>query len=147
MISREEIRHLSQIDSPSGCAISFYFQPRTPQDKSHREESIVLKDLVREALRNAERNGNHAALREDLQKVMTVAEGLHGNHSRRKVIFACREHGIWRELDVAPRLGQSQLTVNSRFQLKPLVSALPNLRRCGIDLFNQQTPRTFELSH
>src|SRR5258708_20487937 len=97
MITREEIRHLSQIDSPSRCAISFYFQPRTPQDKSHREESIVLKDLVRDALRAAERNGSHVSLREDLQKVMAAAEGLRGNHSRGKAIFACRHHGIWPE--------------------------------------------------
>ncbi len=145
MITREEIRHLSQLDSPSGCAISFYFQPRTPQDKSHREESILLKDLAREALRNAERNGNHVALREDLQRVMAVAEGLHGNHSRGKVIFACREHGIWRELDVAPRLGQSQLTINSRFHLKPLVAALSNLRRVCVALVNKQKARLFEL--
>src|SRR6266436_4823785 len=129
MITREEIRHLSQLDSPSGCAISFYFQPRTPQDKSHREESILLKDLARE----------------DLQRIMAVAEGLHGNHSRGKVIFACREHGIWRELDVAPRLGHSQLTVNSRFHLKPLVAALSNLRRVCVALVNKQKARLFEL--
>ncbi len=145
MITREEIRHLSQLDSPSGCAISFYFQPRTPQDKSHREESILLKDLAREALRNAERNGNHVALREDLQRIMAVAEGLHGNHSRGKVIFACREHGVWRELDVAPRLGHSQLKVNSRFHLKPLVAALSNLRRVCVALVNKQKARLFEL--
>ena len=145
MITREEIRHLSQIDSPSRCAISFYFQPRTPQDKSHREESIVLKDLVRDALRAAERTENHVALREDLQKVMAAAEGLRGNHSRGKAIFACREHGIWRELDVAPRLGQSQLMVNSRFHLKPLVAALSNLRRVCVALVNKQKARLFEM--
>ena len=55
MITREEIRHLAKIDSPTGCAISFYFQPQTPQDKSHREEAILMKDLVREALRKAEK--------------------------------------------------------------------------------------------
>ena len=102
MISREEIRQLAQIESPSGCAISFYFQPETPQNKSHRQEAIMVKDLVRECLKRAERNGNHVALREDLGKILQIAEGLHGNHSRGKVIFACREQEIWRELDVPP---------------------------------------------
>src|SRR5579872_24290 len=97
MITREDIRQLSQIESPSACAVSFYFQPQTPHDKSHREEVILVKDLVRESLRKAERNGNHAALREDLQKILAVAEQLHGNHSRGRVIFACKEQGIWRE--------------------------------------------------
>ncbi len=145
MISHEELRQLAQVESPSGCAISFYFQPQTPQDKSHREEAILVKDLVREVLRQAERNGNHQAVREDLQKVLQAAESLHGNHSRGKVIFACREHGIWRELDVPPRLGHSQLTVNSRFHLRPLVAAQSGLPRTCVALVNRQKARIFEL--
>ncbi|HYX53815.1 MAG TPA: hypothetical protein VE783_10225, partial [Candidatus Limnocylindrales bacterium] len=121
MISREELRQLAQHESSHGCAISFYFQPQTPQDRSHREEAIVVKDLVRDALRRAERNGNNPPLREDLQRILETAEQLYGNHSRGKVIFACRELGIWHELDVLPRLGRTQLIVNSRFHLKPLV--------------------------
>src|SRR5690242_18864480 len=100
MITREEIRQLAQVESPTSSAISFYFQPWTPQDKSHREEAILIKDLVREVLRKAERNKNHVHLRDDLQKILHIAEGLHGNHSRGKVIFACKEQGVWRELDV-----------------------------------------------
>src|SRR6266700_2411163 len=145
MITREELRQLAQIESPSGSAISFYFQPQTPQDKSHREEAILVKDLVREALRQVGRNGNHQVVREDLQKVLQVTEGLHGNHSRGKVIFACREHGIWRELDVPPRLGRSQIIVNSRFHLRPLVAAQSGLPRTCIALVNRQKARIFEL--
>jgi peptide subunit release factor 1 (eRF1) len=145
MISHEEIRQLAQIESPSGCAISFYFQPETPQDKSHRQEQILVKDLVRECLRRAERSGNHAALREDLGKILQIAEELHGNHSRGKVIFACREQGIWHELDVPPRLGQSQITVNSRFHLRPLVEAHAGLPRTCIALVNRKKARIFEL--
>src|SRR5262249_34439485 len=106
MITREEIRQLAQLESPEACAISFYFQPQTPQDKSHREEVILIKDLVRETLRRAERNGNQVALREDLRKILDIAERLRGNHSRGKAIFACKEQGIWRDLDVPPRLGK-----------------------------------------
>jgi len=145
MISREEIRQLAQIESPSGCAISFYFQPETPQNKSHRQEAILVKDLVRDCLRRAERNGNHVALREDLGKILQVAEGLHGNHSRGKVIFACREQGIWQELDVPPRVGQSQITVNSRFHLRPLVEAHSGSPRTCIALVNRKKARIFEL--
>jgi peptide subunit release factor 1 (eRF1) len=145
MITREEIRQLAQFESPAGCAISFYFQPQTPQNKSHREEAILVKDLVRETMRKAERNGNDAALREDLEKVLHIAEGLHGNHSRGKAIFACRASGIWRELDVPPRLGRSQITVNSRFHLRPLVDANSGLPRTCIALVNRKKARIFEL--
>lgn len=145
MITREEIRQLAQFESPAGCAISFYFQPQTPQNKSHREEAILVKDLVRDALRRAERNGNHAVLREDLEKILTIAEALHGNHSRGKAIFACREQGIWRELDIPQRPEQSQITVNSRFHLRPLVDARSGLPRTCIALVNRKKARIFEL--
>src|SRR6476646_5319033 len=145
MITREEIRQLAQFESPAGCAISFYFQPQTPQNKSHREEAILVKDLVRDALRKAERNGNHSVLREDLEKILTIAEALHGNHSRGKAIFACREQGIWRELDIPQRPEQSQITVNSRFHLRPLVDARSGLPRTCIALVNRKKARIFEL--
>jgi len=145
MITREEIRQLAQFESSAGCAITFYFQPHTPQNKSHREEAIMAKDLVRDALRKAERNGTHAAQREDLERILAIAEGLHGNHSRGKAIFACREHGIWRELDIPPRPEPSQIRVNSRFHLRPLVDAKSGLPRTCIALVNRKKARIFEL--
>jgi peptide chain release factor subunit 1 len=146
MITREELRHLAQVESPDGCAVTFYFQPQTPQDQSHREETILVKDLVREALRQADRGRNHQTLRDDLQKILQEAEGFYGNHSRGKVIFACREHGIWRALDLPPKLGRSQLKVDSRFHLCPLVAAQAgNLRTC-IALVNRLKARVFEMN-
>jgi len=146
MITREEIRQLAQVESTGGSAISFYFQPQTPQNGSHREEAILVKDLVRTALRKAGRNGNHAALREDLGKVLQIAEGLHGNHSRAKVILACREQEIWREMDIPPRLAGSQITVNSRFHLRPMVRAYSGLPSTCIALVNRKKARIFELN-
>jgi peptide chain release factor subunit 1 len=145
MISREELLQLAQVESKEGCAVSFYFQPHTPQDQSHREEAIIVKDLVREALRKSERNGNHDSLRDDLNQILQSAEALHGNHSRGKVILACREKGIWRELDVPARMGRSELTVNSRFHLKPLVVAQSGPPRACIALVDRKKARMFEL--
>jgi peptide subunit release factor 1 (eRF1) len=146
MITREELRRLAQVESPDGCAISFYFQPQTPQDRSHREETILIKDLVREALRQAERAGNHQGLREDLKKILQTAEGLYGNHSRGRAIFACREKGIWLEMDVPPRLGRVQIRVDSRFHLGPLVAAQSGVSRVCIALLNQLKARIFEMN-
>ena len=145
MITREEIRQLAQLESPSAGAISFYFQPHTPQDKSHREEVILVKDLVRDSLRKAERSTNHLALREDLHRILEAAEHLRGNHSRGKVIFACKDQGIWRELDVPPRLGRSSIMVNSRFHLKPLVAAYSGPPKTCVVLVDRQKARIFAL--
>src|SRR5215813_811979 len=146
MISRDEVRQLAQIESPSGCAVSFYFQPKTPLDKSHREDNILIRDLVRDALRRAERAGNHRLLREDLQRVLQAAERLHGNHSRGKVIFACRDKNIWLEFDAPPRLGRSQIKIDSRFHLRPLVDARSRTVRACIALVNRQKARIFEMN-
>jgi hypothetical protein len=146
MITREELRQLAQVESPDGCAVSFYFQPKTPQDQSHREETILVKDLVREALRQAERGKNHQHLRDDLQNILRVAGDLYGNHSRGKAIFACGEHGIWRALDLPPRLGRSQLKVDSRFHLRPLVAAQAGSVRTCIALVNRLKARIFEMN-
>jgi len=145
MISREELRQLAQIDLSESGAISFYFQPQTPQDKSHREEAILAKDLVRDALRQTERNGNHHALREDLKRILEIAERLHGNHSRGKAILACRDRNIWREIDLPAQLGHSQLKVNSRFHLSPLVAAFASAPNACIVVADRQKARMFEL--
>jgi peptide subunit release factor 1 (eRF1) len=145
MISREELRQLAQVESAEECAISFYYQPQTPQDKSHREEAILIKDLVREALRRAERNGHTQSVREDLQRILLSAEGLHGNHSRGKAIFACHAQRLWREYDVPPRLGRSQITLGKRFHLTPLVSAWSGLPRTLVALADRKRARIFEL--
>ena len=49
MMTRDELRELAvfQADETKGaCALSFYFQPDPPQDRSHRREAIVAKDIA-----------------------------------------------------------------------------------------------------
>ena len=55
MIARDEIRELANFHSPETCALTFYYQPSTPQDRSHRGESILVKDMLRNAIREAEK--------------------------------------------------------------------------------------------
>jgi hypothetical protein len=40
MITREDVRELAEFQgSGTDCAISFYFQPARPSNKSHREQA------------------------------------------------------------------------------------------------------------
>jgi len=123
---------------------SFYFQPHTPQNKSHREEAILVKDLVRDACAKAVRNGNHAALREDLEKVLTIARAAWESLARQGR-FCLREQGIWRELDVPPRPDHHKSRVNSRFHLRPLVDANSRTAAHMHALVNRKKARIFEL--
>ena len=146
MITREDIRELAQFqfDDKESCALSFYFQPRPPQNKSHREEAILAKDLVRNAMREAEKNGKNGCARADLLRMLSVAETLHGHQTRAKVIFACGAKNLWREFDLPPDLPGSQLFVNSRFHLKPLAQLLGAQRRVCVALVNRQRARLFD---
>ena len=145
MINREELRQLAQVDSPENSAVTFYFQPQTPQNKSHREEQIQVKDLVRDALRRAEKNGNNSGLRGDLKRIQELAGQLHGNHARGKAVFACSAKGIWREFDLPKHLKRTQLYVANRFHLRPLAAVAASAPRCCVALIDRERARLFEL--
>ena len=150
MITREELKKLAELEVAPPTAISFYYQPQRPQNKSHREEAILVKDVVREALRAHEReggNGNgNSAVRADLERILALAEQLHGNHARAKALFACGAKDIWQEFDLTARLPRTQVIVNSRFHLAPLAVYLDaNERRCCIVLVDRERARILEL--
>ncbi|MGH7484204.1 MAG: host attachment protein [bacterium] len=147
MITREDIRELAQFQcsQPEDCALSFYFQPRTPQNKSHREETILAKDLVRDALREAEKKGKNGSARSDLNRILDLAGNLHGNQARAKAIFACGSRNFWREFNLPPQLPGTQLFVNRRFHLKPLSVLLGAQPKLGLALVDGQKARFFDL--
>ena len=146
MITREDIRELAQFqfDDEPGCALSFYFQPQRPQNRSHREEAILAKDLVRNAMREAEKNGKNGCARADLNRILALAESLHGNQARAKAVFACGTRSFWREFDLPPQLSATQLFVNRRFHLKPLALLLGAQPRVAVALVSRQRARRFD---
>jgi peptide chain release factor subunit 1 len=147
MISREDIRELARFESTEGksCALSFYFQPKTPQNKSHREEGILAKDLVRNALHEAEKAGKNGETRADLDRILEIAGNLRGNQARAMAIFACGAQKFWRSFDLPPRLPGSQLLVNRRFHLKPLAVLLGAQPRLCVAVVDRQRARLFDL--
>src|SRR5579863_2368602 len=147
MITREDIRELAQFRSngPENAALSFYFEPGIPHDKSHREEAILVKDLVRNALREAEKQGKNGTTKADLNRILAVAERLHGNQARAKAIFACGSRNLWREFDLPAKLSGTQLVVNRQFHLKPLAQVLGAQPLLWVALVDRQKARFFDL--
>jgi len=131
------IRELAAFESPENCAVTFYYQPKATQNQSHRDDVILVKDLVRDALRDAEKEGGkNQCARDDLKRILDVAEGLHGNGRRAEAIFGDSNSGVWHEFDLPPSLAGTQLIVNRRFHLKPLAAVLedvPSVCVCVID--------------
>ena len=146
MITREDVRELAQfsMNGEPACALSFYFAPQTPQNKAHREEAILVKELVRNALREAEKKGKNGCARADLERILSVAENLHGNQAHAKAIFACCARNFWREFDLPPQLSATALFVNRQFHLKPLARLLGGQRRVWVALVDRQKARFFD---
>jgi peptide chain release factor subunit 1 len=147
MITREDIRELAQFKSENGqaCALSFYFEPRTPQNKSHRDEAILVKDVVRNAQREAEKNGKNGCARADLDRILSLAENLHGNQARAKAVFACSQRNFWREFDLPPQLPGTQLFISRQFHLKPLAHLLGAQPRLWAAVVDRRKARFFDL--
>ena len=66
-LTREQIRELAELHDNQSGALSFYFQPATPRNKAHKEDTILIKDLAREAQRNLESQGKKDCARADLE--------------------------------------------------------------------------------
>src|SRR5437899_12127892 len=119
MMTREDIRELAAFQADSdGCALSFYFQPRTPQNKSHKEESILAKDLVRQPMRQAEKQGKNSCARADLDRILESACTLHDNQAKAKAVFASTTTKSWREFHLPPHLPAPPVLLNRRMRLQ-----------------------------
>jgi hypothetical protein len=146
MVTKRDIRELAQFECEGNdCALTFYFQPQTPRNKSHREEAILAKDLVRQALRESDKHGGSTVIKADLQRILDVAERLHGNQARAKAIFACGAKQFWREFDLPAELSATQIFVNKRFHLAPLVALQDAQPRLCVPVFDRKRAREDEV--
>jgi peptide subunit release factor 1 (eRF1) len=147
MMSREELRSLADFEcrQPDELAITFYFEPCAPKDKSHREEAIQAKDLVRTTLQELELNGKSRNAVSDLRRILQLAENLHGNQARAKAVFACSGRQFWKEFDLPATAGGTRLFVNRRFHLKPVAPIFSEFPHVWIALLDRQNARFLEL--
>ncbi|HSY14079.1 MAG TPA: hypothetical protein VK976_17940 [Verrucomicrobiae bacterium] len=147
MITRDDIRELANFQSPEGCAITFYYQPSTPPNKSHKEEAILVKDMIRNALREAEKRGKNGSTRSDLERISSMVDPLHGSGAKAKAIFACGQTGFWREFDVPGQTLKPKIAISHRFHLKPLAAVLDSEQRACVVLADRTKARIFELKN
>lgn len=147
MISRAQLREFAQFECrrPDEFAISFYFQPSTPKDKSHKEEGIQAKELVRKTIQDLELHDRCRNAVADLHRILRLAESLHGNQARAKVVFACSGHNIWHEFDVPQFSLPTRLFVNRRFHLKPLAAFFSEYPKIWVALADRQNARVLEI--
>ncbi len=148
-ITREQIRELAEFQDTKSCAVSFYFQPSTPRNKAHKEDTILIKDLVREALRPLESKPDGKekkdCARADLDRILRLSGELRSNGTHGKAVFACAAENLWREYDLPTSLPGTQLFVDRHFHLKPLAHLLGAFPLLGVVLIDRHRARIFEL--
>jgi peptide subunit release factor 1 (eRF1) len=144
-ISREQIRELAEFRDENSCAVSFYYQPSTPRNKAHKEDIILIKDLARDALHRLEAKGKKDCAREDIERIVRFSGELRSNGTHGKAVFACAAQNVWREFEVPPALGSTQLVVDRHFRLKPLARLLGASPLLAIVLIDKHRARIFDL--
>jgi peptide chain release factor subunit 1 len=144
-ISREQIRELAEFRDEKSCAVSFYYQPSAPRNKAHKEDIILIKDLARDALHRLEAKGNKDCAREDIERIVRFSGELRSNGTHGKAVFACAAQNVWREFEVPPALGSTQLDVDRHFRLKPLARLLGASPLLAIVLIDKHRARIFDL--
>jgi len=144
-MTREQIRELAEFHDQNSCAVSFYFQPATPRNKAHKEDTILIKDLAREAMRALEPKGKRECGRADIERIVRLSGDLRSNGTHAKAVFACASQNIWREYDLPPTLGGTQLIVDRYFHLKPVAHLLGASPLLAIVLLDRHRARIFDL--
>src|SRR5579863_6206304 len=154
-LTREQIRELAEFQDSKFCAVSFYFQPATPRNKAHKEDTILIKDLAREALRKLEvkekpgkekqSKDKKDGTRSDIERIVRLSGELRSNGTHGKAVFACAGQNFWREYDLPAQLPGTQLVVDRHFHLKPLAHLLGASPRLGIVLVDRHRARVFDL--
>ncbi len=148
-IAREQIRDLAQFEDSTAGAVSFYFQPSTPRNKSHKGDQILIKDLAREAVRNLETRTENKETRDsargDIDRILRLSADFRSNGTHAKAVFACAAQDIWQEYDLPSDLPGTQLFVDRRFHLKPIAHLLGALPSLGVVLVDRHRARIFDL--
>ncbi len=137
-VALEELQQLAGFWSDKGDALSVYFQWLTPSELAHREEPILAKQKIQEALGSL--HGNNRADREDIRRVMETISAMKGNGGRAKVMFACGRQNIWHEYDVPGNFGV-RIEASSSFVLAPLLGQQQSRRRYCIALADRNRAR------
>src|ERR1700756_5078383 len=144
-MTREQIRELAEFQDKKSCAVSFYFQPSTPRNKAHKEDTILIKDLAREALRRLDDKGTKEEARADIERVVRLSGELRNNGTHAKAVFAGAGQNIWREYELPATLAGTQLFVDRHFHLKPLAHLLGASPLLGVVLLDRHRARIFDL--
>lgn len=140
----DSLQRLAEVRCADQGAISFYFQPTVPRNQAHREDVILVKDLIRDARHKWERKGGDVRVREALDRLQALGEQLSTGAQRAKAVFVCPEKDLWLEFDLPAEVGKTNLLINSRFHLKPMAMATLSRSNATLLLADREAARILQ---
>lgn len=143
VIAREDLLTLASLCDPHATAISFGFGHIATPDEAHHEEVIAIKRLVQQAIEHFAPGPAPVSLSKDLEQILAVADEIQLNPARLRLVFACRDQGLWREFDLPSTGPQSFLSVGRRFQVAPLMLTMQSLAPYCVAILESGKARAF----
>lgn len=146
MVSSQTLRELGAFWSDAGDALSIYFEPSTPSELSHREETIEAKERIQQAIGTVGRLQvvGSTTPRAFVRRAIETIADMEGNHGQAKVIFAAARNNIWREFDLPGKFGV-RVDTGSSFAIAPLLTQRENLPRYCVLVIDRDHERVFLL--
>ena len=147
MISSQILRDLGGFWSDSGDALSIYFEPSTPSELSHREETTLAKERIQQAIGTI----GHLQLvgattpRAFVRRAIETIADMEGNHGQAKVIFASARNNLWREFDLPGKFGV-RVDAGQSFTVAPLITQQDSQQRTAILLADRDHIRVLLLA-
>lgn len=125
----QDVENLSKVRDAGGHAVSFYFKPG--EEKLAERDAMIVNLRARDIISNSygQEKPNLSLLR-DLDAVMKIAEDADGPESPLKIVFACRERGIWEEFEIPTSNRIVRLEAANSFDLS-LLRRLAQLNEPG----------------
>ncbi len=119
-VTREDLLALANSFDENACAVSFYFSLSSSPDNSHRQEVLLIKQLVSDVLSKL---GTEDRVSKDLAAIIAAAEEVRHTPSQLKAVFACRDQHIWQAFDLPAYGPISRLEIGRHFHIAPLLQA------------------------
>ena len=146
MISLQVLRELGGFWTDAGDALSIYFEPSTPSQLSHREETTLAKERIQQAIGTI----GHLQLvgsttpRAFVRRAIEAIADMEGNRGQAKVIFASARSNMWREFDLPGKFGV-RVDVGQAFTVAPLITQQATQPRVAILLVDRGHSRLLQL--
>jgi hypothetical protein len=140
-VSAQDLLELAKFSGgPQYDLVSFYFSLSSTSNGSHRQELLMVKGLVHDALRGISKT---SPLASDLRALLLTAQEIRKAPSRLRVVFSCKSRNYRREFELSAHGSVSYLHIGRSFHLVPLLRAMDSCLPYCVVLIERGKARGF----